>query len=489
MKRSVWVTALALVLAVGALIALSVSLSRTAAPLNMVTAYPWGDSTAAEGLTVHVTEAYADKLFWDTDYRVAEEKEETRFSFRPLGIPYRSSGTVGWKDEWYLTRLCLTDTGKYVTEDLLTGDAIKDVGAVRSKTVNVKDAFASYKIYLTENGNDVFPLEMTERMVPFDKIRIPIGDEDLLREEVYYQNRDGYSFNYWFWRQETRINPCTVGRDGHVLVTLGFAADAPVRADWAPEGFGLWDIPVQENLRAVSRGEAVFRIPVVQQARLVYPLDIVRQRVLALSETADGTLLLVTAEDERYVLRILDGETFDLIRELDLGPVETTTWSDEYSELTDYGAVLVRPEEDFTLITRAGRELMVLEEQADGWRIALRSPIMELRFRWASGENTDWHWEQAGTPDENGWEYGGPAYNPARESVLFSALSYRDGKLAVAYSGSITYGGNDVFVEVYGDGGMLYGGLLQNELAGQVYSHLYSVYTPGSGQPSLTWEG
>ena len=52
MKRRILITALALLLALGALVTLNSSVSRTALPIEMQVLTSLGDSSAAQGLTV-----------------------------------------------------------------------------------------------------------------------------------------------------------------------------------------------------------------------------------------------------------------------------------------------------------------------------------------------------------------------------------------------------------------------------------------------------
>ena len=149
MKKSLWVTALALVLALGTLIGLTVRLDRTAVPVGMEAAQSWGDSAAAAGLTVHTGDDYGGKLFWSTDYRVADGQETTRFSFRAQESAVRSTGVISdVRDEWYLTRLCVTEHGKFVTENLLQ----ERMPQTDDRTVHVRDDFVAYRMYLTPVG-------------------------------------------------------------------------------------------------------------------------------------------------------------------------------------------------------------------------------------------------------------------------------------------------------------------------------------------------
>lgn len=488
MKKSLLVTALALVLALAALIGLALSLDRTATPLNIVVTHPWGDSAAAQGLAVHTAAVYGDMLYWDTDFSVAEG-EDTRFSFRPQASAGRPTGEVSdVKDEWYLTRLCVTEHGKFVTENLLQ-DLMPQQDDWR--TVRVRDDFVAYRMYLTPMGGgggdgtlDTFWGESQDDWVPFDKLRIPVGDRDQLTERAYSLDIRTYGFEYILQQTETRFHPFSIGGDGHVLVTVGFAPDAPVESSWAPEGFGLWDVPVMDTRVNFDGGWYASRRPDVGGAKLVFPLDIENQRVVALTETADGDVLLVTAENGQFVLRILDAGTCALRQELVLGAAEELIWEKENGSIAYFGPVLIFPEEDYILVTLNDRELLVLEKAEAGYRIGLHSEIMELRSRRDAAGTYEWTWQRTGTPDETGDDYAGDAYHVIRNGLR--ALCYRDGKLALASRDPS--GLQDIILEVYGDGGMLYGALLENGLESQAYTQSYYLTTPWQGDPlTLTW--
>ena len=132
-------------------------------------------------------------------------------------------------------------------------------------------------------------------------------------------------------------------------MTVGFGPTVQPKADWAPEGFGLW-------LMAQSWSE-----PGEERIQLVYPLDIETQRVAYLSSTEDGEyILLFLAEGEKLTLQMLDAETFRLVQTLDMGKIgqkETeVTYYDSNGEAgqtskgAEYEPILVRRGEDFCVV-------------------------------------------------------------------------------------------------------------------------------------------
>lgn len=79
MKRRILITALALLLALGALVTLNSSVSRTALPIEMQVLTSLGDSSAAQGLTVDYRIALDSCLRWYTKYDPASGANSTDF--------------------------------------------------------------------------------------------------------------------------------------------------------------------------------------------------------------------------------------------------------------------------------------------------------------------------------------------------------------------------------------------------------------------------
>ena len=60
----------------------------------------------------------------------------------------------------------------------------------------------------------------------------------------------------------------------------------------------------------------------VDECRLVYPLDIQRQKVVLLRRSLDAErILLITAEENAYVLHVLDGKDYHLLQRLELDTI------------------------------------------------------------------------------------------------------------------------------------------------------------------------
>ena len=146
--------------------------------------------------------------------------------------------------------------------------------------------------------------------VPFPALSIPVRASDDLTVALA-RNADGsYEINgYDFTGISSAMyfTPFSLPLEGGTLTTLGIDPAAQPQPDWAPEGYGLWYVPVQTDDDGSST-------PVPSRRQLVYPLDITRQQVVTLKqEELGGTVYLMTQEEGQLVLRLLEGGTYRLL--------------------------------------------------------------------------------------------------------------------------------------------------------------------------------
>ena len=86
--------------------------------------------------------------------------------------------------------------------------------------------------------------------IPFDKLRIPVTENDFFELEFRVDSTEtGQQMNYvsgsGLQYVQNAFTPCCAASEVGVLVTMGFPADVQPETDWAPEGFGLWYVPVR----------------------------------------------------------------------------------------------------------------------------------------------------------------------------------------------------------------------------------------------------
>lgn len=342
MKRRILIAALALVLAVGGIAALNIHTASKATSVEMQVISSTGDASAAEGLLVDYRIMLGDNLLWYTDYAPADGESDTNFyvTYRDMQQqPYYS-----WKDnETDRTQLTCSAVDAHNMNDPI----VKDLWAEAersdaslpyvSRRIYPIDYYDTYPMYLASWwGSGCLSADYSAELA-FDKLRIPVGKYDFAELSLDFGTGvDGEdvvdSVGTRNWYMQNRFTPYYVNSGDHILVTAGFPADVEPQVDWAPEGFGLWDMPVREAKETVDNGYYVKYLPVTAECRLVYPLDIETQRVARLEQSSDGKyILLVTVEEERFVLHVLDSSDYHLVQRLDIDGAE-----EHESSITQY---------------------------------------------------------------------------------------------------------------------------------------------------------
>ena len=324
MKRT-WrgILALTLVCAV-ALTAAAMALGSKALPLTMTDACTIGDPAAAEGLHMAARIGMEqNRLQWRMDYDPAADTTDA--SFR-LAYSDRSGQWIF--DGYGYNIQCLLvdqeDDSDPICREVLrqaraSGEELVDV------TVHLADYWQDLPLSLSSapwpGGGDFCdaygPWDIGDT-VPFPALSIPVRESDDLTVALA-RNADGsYEINgYDFTGISSAMyfTPFSLPLEDGTLTTLGIDPAAQPQPDWAPEGYGLWYVPVQMDDDGSSA-------PVPSRRQLVYPLDITRQQVVTLKqEELGGTVYLMTQEDGQLVLRLLEGGTYRLLQELSLGPV------------------------------------------------------------------------------------------------------------------------------------------------------------------------
>lgn len=530
MKRRILVTVLALLLALGALVTLNSGISHTALPIEMQVLTSLGDSSAARGLTVDYRIALDSCLRWYTKYDPASGANRT--DFRVTGhrettmvLPYGVLLGETCNDWWIVSGLLdERDTRDPIVSGILS-EAASGQGSGNSRGTSIVkrlypiDYYDSYPLRLSQqtitegispdNSLDSFHSEVN---VPFDKLRIPVTENDFFELEFQLDNTEaGQQMNYVSgsglqYVQNAFTPYCAAGKDG-VLVTVGFPADVQPETDWAPEGFGLWYMPVRMQEVADERGGASgtvsYSFPVAAECRLAYPLDIETQRVMLLRRSDDGAhILLVTAENNRYVLRVLDSGDYRLVQQIDLceataheytetryiyedygpwrEPTEPAHYRYSYPDESDHGTaqfqvtrteypeVSMQQGDNFAAVI-IGSRLALLTPSAEGYDLQFVCDIPsygsvmrwdEANDIWVQEKPDGWYTNLDDLSDNDGKYSYDWRYAVVSEEY---AMAYNGTSLAVA----TYYGGNDLMLSIYGRAGLQYAALVENSVLSQ----------------------
>lgn len=513
MKRRILIAALALVLAVGGIAALNVHVARKAVPIEMQVEVSIGDAGAAEGLLVDHRIMLGNNLLWYTDYDPATGESDTDFyvTYRNMQPYYRWQG-----EKTDNTRLMCSAVDVYDMDDPVVKEMWEESedGYV-SRRVYPIDYYDTYPVYLASWWDQDGLSPYYDEALAFDKLRIPVGKYDFTELSLDFGTdvngatkvdsigtRDQYMLN--------RFTAYCVNSGDRILVTAGFPADVQPQTDWAPEGFGLWDMPVHEVRETVGGGYTVRYLPATAESRLVYPLDIETQRVALLEQSSDGKqILLVTVEEGRFVLHVLDSADYHLMQRLDIDGAEAREssdtkyyieyyidgWSAGFGDFRpveeDWSGYRINPPQDEQGVTftceyreyptvsmRQGDGFLVL--LMDSSRVALLTPDGEGYKGEFVCDAPDYSYVENKDGTQSGRYF---LYHDERDEVeyyaLWSAIPTADATYAMAYNGRYlamaAYAEDrDLLVSVFGKDGLQYAAYVRSSITTQLGDGAYS---------------
>lgn len=514
MKRRILIAALALVLAVGGIAALNIHTASKATSVEMQVISSTGDASAAEGLLVDHRIMLGGNLLWYTDYVPATGESDTNFY-----VTYRSiqqQPYYRWQGEKTdKTRLMCSAVDVYDMDDPIVKEMWEESeGGYVSRRVYPIDYYDTYPVYLASWWDQDGLSTYYDEALAFDKLRIPVGKYDFAELSLDFGTdvngatkvdsigtRDQYMLN--------RFTAYCVNSGDRILVTAGFPADVQPQTDWAPEGFGLWDMPVHEVRETVGGGYTVRYLPSTAESRLVYPLDIETQRVALLEQSSDGKqILLVTVEEGRFVLHVLDSADYHLMQRLDIDGAEAREssdtkyyieyyidgWSAGFGDFRpveeDWPGYRINPPQDeqgVTFTCEYREYSTVSMRQGDGFLVLLMGSRVALLTPDGEGYKGEFVCD---APDysyvenEDGTQSGRYfLYHDERDEVkyyaLWSAIPTADATYAMAYNGRYlamaAYAEDrDLLVSVFGKDGLQYAAYVRSSITTQLGDGAYS---------------
>lgn len=517
MKRCLTAAAAMLVLAAVLLSVLSLRLDGTATPLPYTVALARGDIAAAEGLRFRTAIKYGSQLRWDTVYDVHDNTWDTthrlvnsqgsgRLSFYDRQQEREALYYGRYTDRRYISLMVQPDDPlmtRFIQGYQAHGENSFH-GRGYTERIRLREFYDTYPLYLSSGYGDLsLLLRDSDRDYyadcdpAFDKLRIPVGETDWTEPTLfYYADNQMYLSGDTTPHVENRFTPFSIGREDGFLTTVGFAPDADPQPEWAPEGFGLWYVPTKLNSYTSSAGGGYsLRVPDMARLRLVYPLDIAEQRVVGLQFTYDQSeILLTTAENGQYVLRVLDAADFhckltlvvDEDAELQHHEATMGTQSGTAYELDCYNYVLpVYNSTEDLLVACAGNHLTVLRPGGGSWAVDYDFDLLWPEL----DEDGQIAWSSEFRPLEDGsygytYDYGDYSSLGLSDKLDEISMLYRDGKLALATSDSE---GTYTLVSVYDRSGMLYGAVLKAGLSTQAVGGPWRFFDP-MYRTELLWD-
>lgn len=530
MKRRILIAALALVLAVGGIAALNIHTASKATSVEMQVISSTGDASAAQGLLVDHRIMLGTTLLWYTDYAPATGESDTNFyvTYRSIQQQPYYSWQDGETDETRLT--CSAVDGENRNDPIvkeLWEEAERSDASLPyvSRRIYPIDYYDTYPMYLAGSwGSGCLSADYSAELA-FNKLRIPVGKYDFAELSLYISwDSDGAtkvdSVGIRSFYMQNRFTPYYVNSGDHILVTAGFPADVQPQPDWAPEGFGLWDMPVRAVQKAYAGGYYTSYLPTTAESRLVYPLDIETQRVALLEQSSDGKyILLVIVEDGRFVLHVLDSTDYHLVQQLDIDAAEkhessiTEYYQDDIAnwigDIDDPNSVeedrpyRIKPiegEQGFTLTADYREYSTVSMRQGDGFLVLLMGSRVALLTPDGEGYKGEFLCDAPDysyVEDKDGTQHRYFLYYDERDEVeyygLWSAIPTIDADYAMAYNGrylaAAAYDGNgELMVSVFGKDGLQYAAYVCNGITTQLGRGDYS-FSPVWADADLNEDG
>ena len=280
------------------------------------------------------------------------------------------------------------------------------------------------------------------------------------------------------YRTERGFSSMAVAVTGGMVVTAGFEADAHPRADWAPEGYGLWLVRDEKSQKRLD---------------LVYPLDIERQHVAKLSASPDGDkLLLFFEEDGQMMLQVLRGDDFTLLQTLPIeGELGEHQLEQRYYDASGQEVVNQWTYKDTLQVNReigfyavaVGKQLTVLQNGESGLEEVFTCYMPDM-YSLAAVDGIRYGWEDEEVDRDALMGRYNPADWDSRYDFESMSMVLQDGKLAIAWNDPGLSDGVTL-VEIYSEKGLEYArgifcGLYNQE--GDAQRYLYSMI-----QPKLVW--
>lgn len=497
MKRYIVLTALCLVLAVVILVGWNTAINRTEDQVKQIITISRGDPSAAQGITVKTALIRDRNLLWETTRDVASDESKTSFSL--YSEPRVSYSYEEERFDNLYFRVCNSERD----DDPICHELEKlDKGDDVYHDITLQDYYDTYPLYL---GNFFYnseqylttESELTGTAEAFTPLQIPVEPTD--KVEMYFHQQGTGAFSRYVSANYAllahRYTPFSQKCDDGILVTVGFAPDAQPKAEWAPDGFGIWKIPGENVHFKNDMGFDLVKYKIhMNGVQVVYPLDIDKQSVLAFQWSGDEkSLLLVTAENGEAVLRVLDGTTYQVQSTVSLGTIDTTLEKYECSldsgtrtvSETNYENVQIHSEPDFTAIA-VGAHLAVLIPSESGYQKDFSCDMMTVCDAFDK-EKRVYYWMDDTAAVEKYSEYAN-LYSPMRVNYFGTfdrfPMAYQNHKLAIAWNEEDL----STHLHVYGPEGVLYAERTESPLPQQQDAMEYDhCFYQAEKLPKLEW--
>lgn len=470
MKRAIAMTLVLFLLSLGGFTAVTAWMCRTQEQVEFTNIVARGDESVARGLHMTEYDLLHSRVLWTTEHDLGTESRVTKTTCgQKTDYQYNS---IGASAPYTICRLLPE------TPELMAYLRQHIQNPADEVTINLADFAQSYDLCLSYGGSGTM---LTAQDVKengdyrdFPVLQIPVDPGDSVTISACSTSEGLRYYVSGEYRTERGFSSMAVAVTGGMVVTAGFEADAHPRADWAPEGYGLWLVRDEKSQKRLD---------------LVYPLDIERQHVAKLSASPDGDkLLLFFEEDGQMMLQVLRGDDFTLLQTLPIeGELGEHQLEQRYYDASGQEVVNQWTYKDTLQVNReigfyavaVGKQLTVLQNGESGLEEVFTCYMPDM-----SVDGIRYGWE-----DEEVDRYALMGrYNPAdwdsRYDFESMSMALQDGKLAIAWNDPGLSDGVTL-VEIYSEKGLEYArgifcGLYNQE--GDAQRYLYSMK-----HPKLVW--
>lgn len=474
MKRAIAMTLVLFLLSLGGFTAVTAWMCRTQEQVEFTNIVARGDESVARGLHMTEYDLLHSRVLWTTEHDLGTESRVTKTTCgQKTDYQYNSIGASAP----YTIRRLLPETPElmaYLRQHIQSpADEV---------TINLADFAQSYDLCLSYGGSGTM---LTAQAVKengdyrdFPVLQIPVDPGDSVTISAC-STSDG--LRYYVsgeYQIERGFSSMAVAVAGGTVVTAGFEADALPRAEWAPEGYGLWLVRDEKSQKRLD---------------LVYPLDIEKQHVTKLSASPDGDkLLLFFEEDGQMMLQVLRGDDFTLLQTLPIeGELGEHQLEQRYYDASGQEVVNQWTYKDTLQVNReigfyavaVGKQLTVLQNGESGLEEVFTCYMPDM-YSLAAVDGIRYGWEDEEVDRDAIMERYNPGEGDSRYDFEAMSMALQDGKLAIAWNDP---GLNDgvTLVEIYSEKGLEYARGIFCGLYGQdgdAQRYLYSMI-----QPKLVW--
>ena len=474
MKRAIAMTLVLFLLSLGGFTAVTAWMCRTQEQVEFTNIVARGEESVARGLHMTEYDLLHSRVLWTTEHDLGRESRVTKTACgQKTDYQYNS---IGASAPYTICRLLPE------TPELMAYLRQHIQNPADEVTINLADFAQSYDLCLSYGGSGTM---LTAQDVKengdyrdFPVLQIPVDPGDSVTISACSTSEGLRYYVSGEYRNERGFSSMAVAVTGGTVVTAGFEADAHPRADWAPEGYGLWLVRDEKSQKRLD---------------LVYPLDIEKQHVTKLSASPDGDkLLLFFEEDRQMMLQVLQGDDFTLLQTLPIeGELGEHQLEQRYYDASGQEVVNQWTYKDTLQVNReigfyavaVGKQLTVLQNGKSGLEEVFTCYMPDM-YSLAAVDGIRYGWEDEEVDRDALMGRYNPADWDSRYDFESMSMALQDGKLAIAWNDPGLSNGVTL-VEIYSEKGLEYArgifcGLYNQD--GDAQRYLYSMI-----QPKLVW--